>query len=119
MKPDKAGIWEWFEEDGTKRLVEVFDVASELRKANGTEPPYFRVYWWGGYYNVNEEVDDLYNCKGEVVEKDHIMPSEWPDRWGNRIGDNLSLPEEQLYLGPTPEQRTEILKRYEDQSTKH
>lgn len=115
MKPDKAGIWEWFEEDGTKRLVEVFNVMDKIPDC----PPYFRVYWWGGYYNVNDETEDLVNVKGEVVVKNHINPAEWPDRWGNRVGDNLSLPEEQLYLGPTPEQRKEILKEYENRSTKH
>ncbi len=41
MKPDKAGIWEWFEEDGTKRLVSVCDVGAPVGMK------YLRVYWWG------------------------------------------------------------------------
>lgn len=101
MKPDREGIWEWFDDDGTKRLVEVFDVAAKLREVTGHAEQYLRVYWWGGYYNVNDEVEDLVNCAGVVVERNHINPAEWPDRWGNRVGDNNSLPEEQLYLGPT------------------
>ena len=109
MKPDRAGIWEWFEEDGTKRLVEVFDVASKLREVTGHAEPHIRVYWWGGYYNVNDE------CVGTWEEE--FNKAEWPDRWGNRVGDNNSLPEDQLYLMPTPEQRVEILKRYENEST--
>lgn len=114
MKPDRAGIWEWFEEDGTKRLVEVFDVAAKLREATGHADPHLRVYWWGGYYNVNEETDCLYDSKGSLLDEVYTMEAEWADRWGNRVGDNNSLPDEQLYLGPTPEQRAEILKQYED-----
>ena len=98
MKPNKPGIWEWFDNDGTKRLVEVYDVSTSLRKIYSNEPAYLRVYWWGGYYNVNDETDDTgYEWKAE-----------WADRWGERIGDNGSLPEEQLYLGPTEEQRDKI-----------
>jgi hypothetical protein len=100
MKPDREGIWEWFDEDGNRRLVEVFDV---MKKIPGHKP-YLRVYWWGGYYNVNDEVDDLYNCKGEVVEKDVVDEAEWTDNWGDRVGDNQSLPEDQLYLMPTPDE---------------
>lgn len=112
MKPDRPGIWEWFEEDGTRRLVEVYDVSSRLREAYPEEPPYLCVYWWGGYYNVNDEHD------AENPEYDDLMKSEWPDRWGNRVGDNNSLPEEDLYLMPTPEQRAEIMKQYENQPNK-
>jgi hypothetical protein len=107
MKPDCAGIWEWFDDDGTKRLVEVFDVAADVRKVYPAESPHFRVYWWGGYYNVNDETDPQH------PEYDEFTKAEWPDRWGNRIGDNSSLPEEQLYIGPTPEQRIEIIKQYD------
>ena len=104
MKPDKAGIWEWFEEDGTKRLVSVCDV--------GVDTPYLRVYWWGGYYTVNEVVNEpIYDCDMKQVRTIN-RPPEWPDRWGAYVGDRNSVPEEQLYLMPTPEQREEILKTY-------
>jgi hypothetical protein len=110
MKPNKPGIWEWFEEDGTKRLVEVFDVASKLREVNGTEPPYLRVYWWGGYYNVADSPEE--------VPGDPFCKAEWSDRWGNYVGPNGSVKEEDLYNGPTPEQAERIRKRYSDDSDK-
>ena len=92
MKPDQNGIYEWFEQDGTKRLVEVVDVCK------GMFPPYLRVYWWGGYYNVNDEHDAL------NPQYDELTKAEWPDRWGNRVADNHGLPEDILYLMPTEEQ---------------
>lgn len=103
MIPDKEGIWEWFEEDGTKRLMAVYDVAKKLREVNGTEPPYFRAYWWGGYYNVADSPEE--------VAGDPFCKAEWPDRWGNYIGPNGSVKEEDLYNGPTPEQAEEIRKK--------
>ena len=108
MTPDREGIWEWFEEDGTKRLMAVYDVAKDLRAVNGSEPPYFRAYWWGGYYNVADSPEE--------VEGDPFCKSEWPERWGNFVGEHGSIPDEQLYLMPTPEQREKIMKRYENQS---
>lgn len=90
MKPNEPGIWEWFDEDGTKRLVEVVNVCSQV------EDQWLRVYWWGGYYNVNDE------AMGTPDEP--FMKAEWPDRWGNRVGNNHSLPNEQLYLQPTREE---------------
>ena len=107
MTPDREGIWEWFEEDGTKRLMAVYDVAKDLRKVNGTEPPYFRAYWWGGYYNVT------------AIGEGPFEECEWPERWGNFVGEHGSIPDEQLYLMPTPEQREKILKQYEDQSARN
>ena len=102
MKPDRPGIWEWFDDDGTKRLVEVFDVATPQCK------PHLRVYWWGGYYNVNEETNPCdpggNNC----------LMQEWADRWGNRVADNNTLPENELYLFPTPEQMKKISAAVED-----
>ena len=97
MKPDKPGIWEWFDSDGTKRLVEVFDIFDHCPECK----PYLRVYWWGGYYNVNDVGDGPFD------------KAEWPDRWGNYVGENESIPNEQLYLMPTPEQFEEIKKKYE------
>jgi hypothetical protein len=94
MKPNKPGIWEWFEEDGTKRLVCVCCLGKD----------WLRVYWWGGYYSVNPEPE--------------TPGLEWPDRWGSFIGENESVPDEQLYLGPTPEQAEKIRKRYSDDSGK-
>jgi len=104
MKPDKDGIWEWFEEDGTKRLVHVCDVAGKLMEEFGQK--YLRVCWWGGYYNVNDEHDP------EAPEHDHLLEAEWPDKWGNYVGPIGSVAETDLYLMPTPEQREQILKTY-------
>jgi hypothetical protein len=89
MKPDREEIWEWFDEDGTKRLVHVCNV--------GIDVPYLRVYWWGGYYNVNDEHDP------EAPEYDHHIKAEWPDRWGNYVGPVSSVNEEDLYLMPAAE----------------
>ena len=110
MKPDKAGIWEWFEEDGTKRLVSVCDVGEPMGEQR------LRVYWWGGYYDVNDRTEDIYgyvNREWAVVEKDVHHPAEWPDRWGNYVGPEDSVPEDQKYWLPSPEQRVEIMKQYE------
>lgn len=98
MKPDREGIWEWFEEDGTKRHVVVYNVGKLL----GTL--YLRVYWWGGYYNVNDEPED--------PGYEWASKAEWPDRWGNFVAKLDTLPQEDLYLMPTPEQRIEINKRF-------
>ena len=105
MKPNKPGVWEWFEEDGTKRLMAVFNI-----EHNPECPPYLRVYWWGGYYNVADSPEE--------VPDDPFCKAEWPDRWGNYIGPNGSVKEEDLYNGPTPEQRAEIMKCYSDDSDK-
>ena len=95
MKPNQSGIYEWFEEDGTKRLVEVVDVCK------GFCPQYLRVFWCGGYYNINDERD------AEHPEYDEMMKAEWHlGRWGNRVADNHGLPEDMLYLMPAKEQRT-------------
>ena len=101
MKPDREGIWEWFEEDGTRRLVAVCNCGVP----NGI--PYLRVAWWGGYYNVNDE----FVGAGELSHK-----AEWPDRWGKYVAGFGELKQEDLYIAPTPEQRKEIMKRYENKS---
>lgn len=90
MKPDKEGIWEWFDEDGNKRLVSVCNVAAKLGEV------YLRVYWWGGYYSI---------------EADERRAAEWPDRWGNYIGPEDCVPESQKYWMPTPEEREKIMKQ--------
>jgi hypothetical protein len=95
MKPNIPGIWEWFDNKGIKKLVEVVNI-----RPDKNQPPYLRVYWWGGYYNVNDEEI------GTIVEK--YCKSEWPDRWGNRIADNNALPNDQLYLMPTKEEYVKI-----------
>ncbi len=94
MIPDREGIWEWFEKDGTRRLMTVVDVELSTR-----EQPWLRVYWWGGYYNVADNP----NNPGLFGKR------EWPDNWGKRVGGVGSMPEEALYNGPTPEQREKIL----------
>ncbi len=97
MKPDKAGIWEWFKEDGTKVLVEVCNVGAWGK-------PWLRVYWWGGYYNVNDET-------ATSGDKGPFYQSQWADRWGNYVGTNGSVPEDKLYSMPTPEEREKMMKK--------
>jgi hypothetical protein len=72
MKPDKAGIWEWIDNDGSIKLVYVCNVA-----ADAEDRPWLRVFFAGGYYNVHDE------CVGTWEEK--FMKSEWPDRWGKFV----------------------------------
>jgi hypothetical protein len=96
MKPDKEGIWEWFDDDGTKRLVSVFNVES-----NPSFPPYLRVSWWGGYYSIDDEPNLGFK-------------TEWPDRWGNYVGPVDSVKEYDLYWMPTPEQMEKIMKQHEN-----
>ena len=98
MKPDKAGIWEWFDEVGTKRLCFVCDTNEKLREATGHAEPALEVYWWGGYYSIEDRHEPGH------PEWDNQLKAEWPDRWGNYLGPAWSFPDEQLYLMPTPEQ---------------
>ena len=110
MKPDKDGIWEWFEEDGTKRLVHVCNVAAKLGEVR------LRVAWWGGYYDVHDRIEDTYKSgtggKWVVAEKDVHYEAEWPDRWGKYVGPSESVNRDDIYEIPTPEQREDILKNY-------
>jgi hypothetical protein len=104
MRPNKSGVWEWFEEDGTKRLVEVINVNPEDLGA-----PYLRVAFWGGYYNVNDEPDP------DHPEYDWATKAEWPDRWGNYVGPNHSLPESEIYYIPTQAEYDKIMAEVEDE----
>ena len=104
MKPNKEGIWEWFKEDGTKCLVAVYNVMANCPNAK----PYWRVYFWGGYYNIYNETNP---CDPEG---NNCTKEEWPDRWGNYVGPINSVPDGQLYLMPAPKQAAEIKKQYEN-----
>lgn len=86
MKPTSPGIYEWIDDNGNTRLVEVVDVCK------GFVPQYLRVYFAGGYYNVNDEHDPQH------PEYDWATKAEWPDRWGNRVANNHGLSEKELYL---------------------
>ncbi len=96
MKPNKDGIWEWFDENNKKHLVAVCNCGSETI-------PYLRVYWWGGYYNVH------YLPVDPECPNDPFCKAEWADKWGNYVGPHGSIPDEQLYLSPTKEQHKKIL----------
>jgi hypothetical protein len=87
MKPDREGIFEWFNEHGQKRLVVVFNVGKELGET------WLRVFFWGGYYNVKDEAIG--------TSDEEFSKVEWPDKWGNYVGELKSVPDEQLYLYPT------------------
>lgn len=107
-KPNIEGIWEWFEEDYTRRLVCVYNVGIPLNEVH------LRVGWWGGYYDVCDRVEDIYHYDGSVARTGVHRPAEWPDRWGGYVGRLGSVKDEDLYLMPTEEQRKEIMKRYEE-----
>lgn len=102
MKPDSEGVWEWYDDDGTKRLVSVFNVGRPLGEL------YLRVAWWGGYYNVDDEHDP------EHPEHDKYTQAEWPDRWGIRVGDIGCVSELDIYNMPTPEQMIKIRKEEQE-----
>jgi hypothetical protein len=99
MKPNKEGIWEWFDDQGVKRLVDVANV--EFDKSR---PPYLRVCFWGGYYNVHDE------CVGTWEEE--YNKAEWPDRWGSFVGIRGSVSEQELYSMPSSAEM-EVLRRKE------
>lgn len=91
--PDSPGIWEWFEEDGTKRLVNVVNTSCVVDK------PIFEVTWNGSYYNIEEYFDNIYNLDGSVFETNVLVKSEWTDgRWGNFVAKYGELPEDSIYL---------------------
>ena len=74
MKPNKPGIWEWFDENKRKRLVNVVDAGFE-------DEPYLRVYFNGGYYDVTKEFDE----------------EEWPNRWGKFVAPPHTIPLKNTY----------------------
>jgi hypothetical protein len=89
-KPHKAGIWEWYDDEGQKRLVDVANIEVDL-----TYPPYLRVCFWGGYYDVHDSDDEIFP-DGITIER----KAEWPDRWGNFVGPRGCVPEDDLYYIP-------------------
>jgi hypothetical protein len=95
MKPDKEGIFEWFDDHGNKRLVMVINIGDDLGEH------WFRVFWWGGYYNVNDEAIG--------TPEEDMAKAEWPDRWGNFVGEIGSIPTDQLYLQPTVDEYRKMM----------
>ena len=88
--PDTSGMWEWFDENGTKKEIDVCEIF----------PGSFRVYSRGGYYNI---ADTKYG------------KAEWPDRWGNYVGRvYFEVPEEDVYSKPTPERMSQIRDLYKN-----
>lgn len=87
MKPNKEGIWEWYDETGKKQLVSVINVGKEVDNC------WLRVYYLGGYYNVHD------NWVG--TEDEEFGKAEWPDNWGNYVGDLDSVPIKETYGGVT------------------
>jgi hypothetical protein len=89
MMPNCEGIWEWFEEDGTKRLVEVVSPYKDIGEN------ILQVYWNGSYYEIYDRVDNLYN----LFEKNVLIKAEWVGgTWGNRIANNGEIHESLMYL---------------------
>jgi hypothetical protein len=87
MKPNKPGIWEWYDDTGTKQFVSVVNV-----ECDPSYPPYFRVYFRGGYYNINNEAVGTW--------EEEFSLAEWPDRWGYYVGDEGCVSNEQIYGTP-------------------
>lgn len=78
-KPNKPGIWQWYDETGVARLVDVVDVWG------GVGRPYLRVVFWGGYYDVHDSED---------------REAEWPDRWGSYVGQRGNFGEDEIFSMP-------------------
>lgn len=53
------------------KLGGVFDVVNVSPEGF---PPYFRAYWNGGYYNVNDEMEDFPYGKPEMEMIEYIGP---------------------------------------------
>lgn len=85
MKPNKEGLWEWFDESGKMQIVNVINVGKEL------DTLWLRVYYLGVYYNVHDE--------WVGTEDEDFGNAEWPDRWGNYLGVLHSIPLEETYGG--------------------
>jgi hypothetical protein len=106
-KPDREGIWEWFDELGRMRLVDVVNVAPDV-----TSQKHLRVAFWGGYYDINDDVHDIVDEKGNVVIKDNKTFAEWPDRWGRYVGTRDEVNGDNIYFIPNEE----ILEKIRNQS---
>lgn len=88
MNPNKEGIWQWKDNRQGNVLVAVYDCSA--KKDNS----HLRVYWWGGYYNVNDESVDP-----EFADYDR---AEWTNGlWGDYVGPHGSVPEDRLYTTPS------------------
>ena len=83
-KPTEEGVWEWVDKNGKRRKVLVYNVSKPFGKIC------LRVFWNGGYYNINDE------CIGTWEEK--YNKAEWPDRWGEYVGPIGSVQDTDLYL---------------------
>lgn len=78
-KPNKPGIWQWYDETGVARLVDVVDVFGNVGAM------WLRVYFWGGYYDVHDSED---------------REAEWPDRWGSYVGQRGNFGEDEIFTMP-------------------
>lgn len=72
MKPDKEGMWIWYDANGDKMIVPVINPYKEIGFVC------LKVYSEGGYYSINDE---------EIgTEMEKYCKAEWPDRWGEYVG---------------------------------
>jgi hypothetical protein len=87
MIPDKQGIWEWFELDGTRRLVYVWNVFEKHPNLQ----PYFRVYFNASYYDVRPDGEDANAIK-------RFNEAGWSSgTWGKWLGDYNDFDEKDIY----------------------
>ena len=82
-RPTKPGVYEWYDEHGNVRLVDVVNVWERC----GANKQWLRVIWWGGYYDVTPDTDG-------------IPGNDWPNRWGRFMGERKHYAESQLFLQP-------------------
>ena len=94
--PNKTGIWEWFDLDGNRRLVFVWNIFDKYPK----NEPYFRVCWRGSYYDVSPEPEDneMTRLLGKTSQE-RFDESGWSrGTWGNYLGQYEDFNETELYI---------------------
>jgi hypothetical protein len=96
MIPNKTGIWEWFNLDGVRRLVYVWNVFEKYPN----QEPWFRVCWKGGYYDIKPQEEDAETTRliGQTAQE-RFEEAGWSGgKWGKYMGQYSDFKEEELYL---------------------
>ena len=77
-------------------MVHVWDVYEKYPN----HKPYFRVCWGGGYYDIVDSIETLYNTQRKPVAT-RLKKSEWTHgTWGNYVGQPEDFKEEEIYFHP-------------------
>ena len=88
--PNRPGVWEWFDVAMNKHLV--------LVGRSYPDTNVFHVVFNGGHYNVAPYTDEVINLKGEIVHKEFLVESQWPETWGKYVGPYKDFDDQELLL---------------------